>query len=81
MIKPVRGWLDSDGTLYLTREDACRAEMLKLVSAHLKATLPPPPAPTLSIEWMAAWVASNMFDIDKMIGLAVREDSRVGVAQ
>ena len=77
MIKPVRGWLDSDGTLHLTREDASKAEFRKLLAAHFA------PCGRFPIEAPSAIpvdeLVAAMFKIDKMIGQAVMEDSRADI--
>lgn len=71
MIKPIRGWLDSTGTLHTTREDASKAEFRQLLTAHFGRRRKP-----LTIEDMV----SSMFVIDKMIGQAVKEDTRADIS-
>jgi hypothetical protein len=68
MIKPVRAWVDSAGMMHPSREDACKAEFRRLLNAHFgkrrRGTIP------------VEHLVEEMFAIDKMIGVAVKEDTR-----
>lgn len=73
MIKPTRAWLDSTGQFHASREDACKAEFRLLLiqkwpgSAHEAAIV--------SIDKLV----DDMFEIDKMIGEACKEDTRADI--
>lgn len=68
MIKPVRAWMDSAGVYHVSREDACKAEFRRLLAAHFgkrrRGTIP------------VETLVEEMFALDKMIGQAVKEDTR-----
>lgn len=79
MIKVVRAWQDSQGVFHHTHEAACKAEFARLLAKRFDEQLQAAHdrlQPGLSL----GDIAEAMFDIDKMIGEATKEDTRVEYA-
>lgn len=77
MIRPVRGWLDSAGELHARREDACKAEFRRLLADKFGLW---PIGDCGQQAVLVDELVDGLFDLDKMIGQATKEDSRADLA-
>lgn len=73
MIKPVRAWVDSQGVMHSTPEAAAKAEFQRLLLGKFEC------ANERSVVTIGLLVES-MYELEKMIGEAMREDSRADIA-
>lgn len=80
MIRATRAWVDSEGAFHITREGAAKAEFRRLVETHFAVDLIHTTGPQDHPSVLVSDIVEAMFDIDKMIGEATREDSRVAFA-
>jgi hypothetical protein len=75
MIRLTRAFTDSEGKLHATREDACKAEFQRML---LDKFLSPKQVSDLRPEdgIKISALVDGLFDLDKMIAEACKEDTR-----
>lgn len=77
MIKLVRAFLDSEGQMHATREAACKAEFRRMVwNTDLLMDVGLNNMKAIPLDALV----DAMFDIDRMIGEACKEDTRAEFA-
>lgn len=79
MIRRVPAYVDSEGVFHPTREAACKAEFRRLIEAHFKDAIEQTDhAGSAAIR--VDVLVQELFNLDRMVGEAQKEDTRMEFA-